>query len=159
VTFSTEPMLPTKCGHPLRTRVGPARSITGKTQYSTFNLGKEEQLQNMFMPTHIRVDLDRHCQTNGNSGTSHPPNVLFLQPYRSSQQIVKAKVRRTSSHLHIATPAQTCKSYNKCTLQSSRKSAKIHISLRSLGLQLESMISLHKPRNVEYLQPLSQVLS
>jgi hypothetical protein len=51
-------MLPTKCGHPLRTRVGPARSITGKTQYSTFNLGKEEQLQNMFMPTHIRVDLE-----------------------------------------------------------------------------------------------------
>jgi hypothetical protein len=40
-----------KCCHLLGRPVKPARSIIGSKEYPTFNLGKEQQLQNMFMPT------------------------------------------------------------------------------------------------------------
>lgn len=40
-----------KCCHLLGRPVKPARSIIGSKEYPTFNFGKEQQLQNMFMPT------------------------------------------------------------------------------------------------------------
>jgi hypothetical protein len=40
-----------KCCHLFGRPVEPARSITGSKEYPTFNFGKEQQLQNMFMPT------------------------------------------------------------------------------------------------------------
>lgn len=40
-----------ECCHLFGRPVKPARSIIGSKEYPTFNFGKEQQLQNMFMPT------------------------------------------------------------------------------------------------------------